>query len=67
MAKCPYDGFECDIQTERIDNWKFMVHNIAPQDGRVFLTSADMFDNCEDKDTCIRYINLMRMPPQKTK
>ena len=40
MAKCPYDGFECDIQTERIDNWKFMVHNIAPKDGRVF------FDQC---------------------
>ena len=51
MAKCPYDGFECDIQTERINKWKFMVHNIAPKDGRVFLTSADMFNNCEDTDT----------------
>jgi hypothetical protein len=67
MSKCPYDGFECETQTKRIDKWKYMVHNVAPKDGRVFYTSADMFENCEDKDTCIRYINLMRQPPQKTK
>ena len=67
MSKCPYDGFECEVQTKRIDKWKSMVHNVAPKDGRVFYTSADMFENCEDKDTCIRYINLMRQPPQKTK
>ena len=67
MSKCPYDGFECETQTKRIDKWKSMVHNVAPKDGRVFYTSADMFDNCDDKATCIRYINLMRQPPQKTK
>lgn len=66
MAKCPYDGFECETHTKRIEKWKSMVHNIA-QRGRVFYTSADMFNNCEDKDTCIRYINLMKMPPPKTK
>ena len=67
MAKCPYDGFECETHTKRIEKWKSMVHNIAPKDGRVFYTSADMFENCEHIGTCIRYINLMRQPPQKTK
>ncbi|MBR4891969.1 MAG: hypothetical protein IKZ34_02180 [Alphaproteobacteria bacterium] len=68
MAKCPYDGFECEAQTKRIDKWKRWLHNLATTgDTRVFYTKGDMFEDCEQKETCIRYINLMRMPPQKTK
>ena len=68
MAKCPYDGFECDKQTARIDGWKRWVHHLAVTgDTRVFYTSGDMFEDCEHIGTCIRYINLMRQPPQKTK
>ena len=68
MAICPYDGFECEIQTKRIDSWRRMIRFAAEQkSNRIFITSKTMFDDCEDKDTCLRYINLMRQPPQKTK
>lgn len=68
MAKCPFDGFECEKHTERIDRWRREVERMAKNHiNHAFYTSADMFENCERIGTCIRYINLMRQPPQKTK
>ena len=68
MAKCPFDGFECEVQTKRIKEWKRAVQRAAEERiNKVFFTSANMFDNCQHTGTCIRYINLMKQPPQKTK
>lgn len=68
MAKCPFDGFECGKQTKRKDDYKRWVHHLAVTgDTRVFYTRGDMFEDCKDKEKCIRYINLMKQPPQRIK
>ena len=67
MSKCPYDGFECEIHTKRIDDWKRMVRFLKENKvNRTFITGRTMFDNCDSTGVCVRYINLMRKP-QKTK
>ena len=68
MEKCPYDGFDCEKQTERINSWVRAVEYMAENRvNHLFITSDSMFDNCDYKHQCIRYLDFVRKTNQKSK
>ena len=56
MAKCPYDGFECEKLTEGFEKWRRAVNSMSGNQTKlVFVTSLRMLNKCDDIANCSRY------------
>ena len=53
MAKCPYDGLECEKLTERFEKWRRTVNFMSGNQTKlVFVTGLTMLNKCNDVANC---------------
>lgn len=66
MAKCPYDGFECEKLAEGFEKWRRAVNFMSGNQTKlVFVTSLTMLNKCNDVTNCARYIRWIQEQSQQ--
>ena len=68
MAKCPYDGFECEKLAEGFEKWRRAVNFMSGNQTKlVFVTSLRMLNKCNNVTNCARYAEFIKQKLQKEK